>query len=42
MIGKPNQKIPRVPLQSIQAFEEPFSRGLVDCVGLLPKLKSGN
>jgi hypothetical protein len=34
MVGKPNQKIPSAPLQLIPAFEEPFSRVLVDCVGL--------
>ena len=37
MVGKPNQKIPRAPLQPITAFEEPFSRVLIDCVGPLPK-----
>ena len=42
MVGKPNQKISRVPLQPISAFEEPFSRVLIDCVGPLPKSKSGN
>ena len=40
MVGKCNQKIPHVPLQPIPAFEEPFSRVLIDCVGPLPK--SGN
>ena len=39
---KPNQKIPRAPLPPIPAFEAPFSRVLVDCVGPLPKSKSGN
>ena len=39
MVGKPNQKI---PLQPIPAFEEPFSTVLIDCVGPLPKSKSGN
>ena len=42
MAGKPNQKIHRAPLQPIPAFEEPFSRVLIDCVGPLPKSKSGN
>ena len=42
MVGKPNQKIPRAPLQPIPAFEEPYSRVLIDCVGPLPKSKSGN
>ena len=42
MVGKPNQKIPSAPLQPIPAFEEPFSRVLVDCVGPLPRTRSGN
>ena len=42
MVGKPNQKIPKAPLQTIPAFDEPFSRVLIDCVGPLPKTKSGN
>ena len=42
MVGKPNQKIPRAPLHPIPAFEEPFSRVIIDCVGPLPKAKSGN
>ena len=42
MVGKPNQTIPKAPLQPIPAFEEPFSRTIIDCVGPLPKTKSGN
>ena len=42
MVGKPNQKIPCVLLHTIPAFEEPFSRVIIDCVGRLPKTKSGN
>ena len=42
MIGKPNQTIPKAQLQPIPAFDEPFSRILIDCVGLLPRTKSGN
>uniref|UniRef100_A0A8W8M3J6 Uncharacterized protein n=1 Tax=Magallana gigas TaxID=29159 RepID=A0A8W8M3J6_MAGGI len=42
MVGKRNQKIPSESLQPIPAFEEPFSRVLVDCVGLLPRTRSGN
>ena len=42
IVGKPNQKIPRAPLQPIPAFAEPFIRVLIDCVGHLPKSKSGN
>ena len=40
--GKPNQKISTAPLKPIPAFDEPFSRVIVDCVGPLPKTKSGN
>ena len=42
VVGKPNQTIPKAPLQPIPAFEEPFSRVLIDCVGPLPKTKKGN
>ena len=42
MVGKPDQKIPRAPLQPISAFGEPSSRVLIDCVGSLPKSKSSN
>ena len=42
VVGKPNQKIPHAPLCPIPAFDEPFSRILIDCVGPLPKTKSGN
>ena len=43
MVGKPNQTIPRAQLQPIPAFDEPFSRILIDCFGLLlPRTKSGN
>ena len=38
MVGKPKQKIPCAHLQPFPAFEEPFSRVLIDCVGS----KSGN
>ena len=41
MVGKPNQKIPRAPLRPIRAFEERFSRVVIDCVGPSPKSKSG-
>ena len=41
MVGKPNQNIPNAPLKPIPAFDEPFSRILIDCVGPLPKTKSG-
>ena len=42
VVGKPNQKIPPAPLLPIPAFEEPFSRILIDCVGPLPKTKTGH
>ena len=41
MGGKPNQTIPKASLQPIPAFDEPFSRIIIDCVGPLPKTKSG-
>ena len=42
IVGKPNQVIPQVLLKPIPAFDEPFSRILIDCVGPLPKTRSGN
>ena len=42
VVGKPNQTLPKAPLQPIPAFEEPFSRVIIDCVDPLPKIKSGN
>ena len=42
MVGKPNQVIPKAGLQPVPAFDEPFSRIIIDCVGSLPKSKSGN
>ena len=42
MVGKPNQTIQKAHLQSVPAFDEPFSRIIIDCVGLLPKTKSGH
>lgn len=41
LTGKPNHKIPHAPLKPIPSFNEPFSRVIVDCVGPLPKTKSG-
>jgi len=41
-VGKPGKGIPKAPLKPIPAFQEPFSKILVDCVGPLPKTKSGN
>ena len=42
VVGKPNQTLTKAPLQPIPAFEEPLSRVIIDCVGPLPKTKSGN
>ena len=42
VVGKPYQVIPKAGLQPIPAFDEPFSRIIIDCVGPLPKTKSGN
>jgi hypothetical protein len=41
VVGKPNQSIPKAPLKPIPAFEEPFSRVIIDCVGPLPRTSSG-
>ena len=41
MVGKPNQTIPKAHLRTIPAFDEPFNRIIIDCVGPLPKTKSG-
>ena len=40
--GKPNQVIPAAPLKPIPVIGEPFEHVIVDCVGPLPKTKSGN
>ena len=42
VVGKPNQVIPKAGLQPVPAFDKPFSRIRIDCVGPLPKTKSGN
>ncbi len=39
--GKPNQVVPAAPLCPIPVVGEPFERVLVDCVGPLPRAKSG-
>ena len=41
MVGKPYQVIPIARLQPVSAFDEPFSRIIMACVGLLPKIKNG-
>lgn len=40
--GKPNQTIRAAPLKSIPVMGEPFEHVIVDCVGPLPKTKSGH
>ena len=42
MVGKPNQKIPSAPLKPIPTIGEPFEKVIIDCVGPLPKAKSGH
>ena len=42
VVGKPNKKIPVAPLKPIPVLEEPFARIVIDCVGPLPKTKSGH
>ena len=42
VVGKPNQVILKAGLQPIPALDELFSRIIIDCVGPLPKTKSGN
>ena len=41
VVGKPNQKVPQAPLHPIPAIGEPFDRVLIDCVGPLPRTKTG-
>ena len=41
MLGKPNQTVLKAYFQLIHAFDEPFSRLIIDCVGPLTKTKSG-
>jgi hypothetical protein len=40
--GKPNENIPVAPLKPIPVIGEPFQKIIVDCVGPLPKSKSGH
>lgn len=42
IVGKPNQVVPPAPLQPIPIMGGPFEHVLVDCVGPLPRNKSGN
>lgn len=40
--SKPNQKISPAPLCPIPVMNEPFDRLIIDCVGPLPKAKTGH
>ena len=42
VVGKPNQRIPKYPLQPIPSMGEAFSKVIIDCVGPLPRTSSGN
>ena len=42
LVGKPNQDPPKAPLKPIPTMEELFSKIIVDCVGPLPKSRSGH
>lgn len=42
LAGKPNQKIPSAPPCAIPIVSDPFECLIVDCVGPLPKAKSGH
>ncbi|KAJ8018540.1 hypothetical protein HOLleu_43415 [Holothuria leucospilota] len=42
LVGKPNQGVPKAPLIPIPACGVPFDRVIIDCVGPLPKTRSGN
>ena len=42
VVGKPNQIIPKAPLQPIVVPETPFEKVIIDCVGPLPRTKGGN
>ena len=41
VVGKPQHRIKPAPLIPIPVSQEPFSRVLIDCVGPLPKTKTG-
>lgn len=42
LTGKPNQSIRPAPLRPIPVIENPFEHLIIDCVGPLPKSKSGS
>ena len=39
MLRKPNRSPTKAPLKPAPAFDEPFSKIIIDCVGPLPKIK---
>lgn len=41
MAGKPNQVVSPAPLHPVPAVGEPFEKVIVDCVGPLPRTKTG-
>ena len=41
VVGKPNQNVPKAPLNPIPVMEEPFAKVIIDCVGPLPKTRKG-
>ncbi|XP_076877760.1 uncharacterized protein LOC143526887 isoform X2 [Brachyhypopomus gauderio] len=41
LVGKPNQKIPPAPLRPIAVTGNPFDHIIIDCVGPLPKTRTG-
>ncbi len=41
-VGKPNQNVKLAPLKPVPAFDEPFSRVIIDYVGPIPKTKPWN
>lgn len=42
VVRKPNQIVPPAPLHPIPVMAEPFEQVVIDCVGPLPRTKSGN
>ncbi len=40
-VGKPNYNAKTTPLKPVPAFIELFTRVIIDCVGPMPKTKSG-
>ena len=42
MVGKPNQNVIPALMKPVPAFDEPFSRVRIDCVGSMPKTRYGN